>query len=297
MDELESLVELARAVDADMVQRRDAFAALVVRFQDMVFAYAFALLQDDQLAQDAAQEAFTTAYSTLTQLREPKAFPGWLRRIVLTSCNRLVRKKRVATQSLDITPSLGSDQPDPLTTIEARELKRQIYGAIRMLPERQRLAVLLHYVDGYSLRQVAEFLEVSMDAVKKQLQRARYQLHKEMVDILSDDLRGRRPSRDDQFINRVWLFTSLQAADEQGEVAMIELMLVDGLDVNAKDGDGRTLLHWAAYQGHADVTELLLQHGAVLDIQDKSGKTPLAIATDNKHVEVVMLLCRASERP
>jgi DNA-directed RNA polymerase specialized sigma24 family protein len=73
----ESLVKLAQAPDANRAQRHAAFGELVVRFQDMAYGYAYAILGDAHLAQDAAQEAFIAAYQKLAQLREPAAFPGW----------------------------------------------------------------------------------------------------------------------------------------------------------------------------------------------------------------------------
>ena len=62
----------------------DAFNNLVRRFQDMAVGYAYAILRDFQFAEDAAQEAFISAWLFLDSLREPKAFAGWLRRLVFT---------------------------------------------------------------------------------------------------------------------------------------------------------------------------------------------------------------------
>src|ERR1043165_3327702 len=57
----------------------------------MAVASSFAVLGDAYLAQDTAQEAFVIAWQKLEQLREPAAFPGWFKRIVLSQCNRLTR--------------------------------------------------------------------------------------------------------------------------------------------------------------------------------------------------------------
>src|ERR1700754_1106480 len=86
-----------RAVDPRQspAERHEAFGELVARFQDMAFACAFSVLGDFYLAEDAAQEAFITAWQRLGQLRAPEAFAGWLRRIVLTQCSRLTRGKRL----------------------------------------------------------------------------------------------------------------------------------------------------------------------------------------------------------
>jgi DNA-directed RNA polymerase specialized sigma24 family protein len=71
--------------------RHEAFGELVLRFQDMAFACAYAVLGDAYLAEDVAQDAFVVAWQKLDQLREPDAFPGWFKRIVLSQCNRLTR--------------------------------------------------------------------------------------------------------------------------------------------------------------------------------------------------------------
>ena len=71
-----------------------AFEQLVLRFQGMAVGYAFAILGDFHLAEDAAQEAFVEAYAKLASLREPRAFAGWLKRIVFKHCDRLTRRKR-----------------------------------------------------------------------------------------------------------------------------------------------------------------------------------------------------------
>ena len=68
------------------------FADLVKRFQGMAFGYAYTLLRDSHLAQDATQEAFLEVYRSLDTLRSPEAFPSWFRRIVLKHCDRLTRR-------------------------------------------------------------------------------------------------------------------------------------------------------------------------------------------------------------
>src|SRR6185312_7492303 len=102
MDALEVIVTRARDGDAE------AFAALVRRFQDMAVGYGYSILHDFQLAEDAAQEAFFEAYRTLSRLREPAAFAGWFRRIVFKQCDRITRRRVVATVPLDTTPVVSS---------------------------------------------------------------------------------------------------------------------------------------------------------------------------------------------
>jgi RNA polymerase sigma factor (sigma-70 family) len=288
----ESLVTLAQAPGASLAQRHDAFGRLVVRFQDMAYGYAYAILGDAHLAQDAAQEAFIVAYQNLNQLREPKAFPGWLRRIVFTHCNRMTRGQRAHERSLETVPHLASGEPTPLSELEDKEMRERIQAAIQALPESQRMATVLYYIDGYSQKEVAEFLEVSVDAVKKRLQRAREQLQEKVVEMVQENLQEQRPSRDDEFAKSVQLFNSLEATAQYSQLMSIEQMLVDGVGVDARDENGQTLLHWAALHGYLDAVELLIQHRADLDARDNAGQTPSQLAEEMGHSEVADLLRR-----
>ncbi len=295
MSEHETLVSLALNQEISLAERHEAFCELVLRFQDMAYGYAFALLGDAQLAQDAAQEAFISAYQYLAQLNEPGAFPGWLRRIVFTQCARQ-RRGKAHLQDMDMDQDLASEEPDPLSVVEHQELADRIRAAIRELPEQQRMATVLYYIDGYSQQEVAGFLETSVDAVKKQLQRARARLQERMMDMVRDDLQKQRPSNDDRLIQAVRLFTALKEAAEQGELSTIELMLVDGVDPNARNESGQTLLHWAAREGNLEAAELLLRHGARPDLEDDSGKTPLRLAQETGHKAIAELIHRHTRK-
>ena len=111
-----------------------AYGEIVRRFQDMAYGCAYAVLSDFHLAEDATQEAFVEAYRTLGNLREPKAFPGWFRRIVLGQCNRITRKKRVATVPLNaaVDMPLNADAPD--REVARMEMKDAVLDAVRSLP-------------------------------------------------------------------------------------------------------------------------------------------------------------------
>ena len=67
----------------------------------------------------------------------------------------------------------------------------------------------------------------------------------------------------------IQLSTALESVALESQLNTLELLLVDGLDVNTQSKDGQTLLHWAAQRGHLDATELLLKNGADPDAKDK----------------------------
>ena len=70
-----------------------AYSAIVRRFQDMAVGYAYGILGNHDSAKDAAQEAFLEAYTCLGELREPRAFSAWFRRILFKQCDRITRRR------------------------------------------------------------------------------------------------------------------------------------------------------------------------------------------------------------
>jgi RNA polymerase sigma factor (sigma-70 family) len=167
--DIDSIVVRALDAASPAAARREAFGELVIRFQDMAFACAFAVLGDVYLAEDTAQEAFVVAWQKLAQLREPAAFPGWFKRIVLTQCNRLTRCRRLQMVPLEDNTSATTIDPGPHLSAERHDLLTKVMQAINALPENERLVTTLFYVDGYTQADIGEFLEVPVSTVNKRL--------------------------------------------------------------------------------------------------------------------------------
>ncbi len=168
------LVRKAQAAEGR--QREEAFGDLVMQFQPMARAWAYHALGDPQQAQDVAQEAFLTAYQKLDQLRDPAAFPAWLKRIVLTYCHRATRRR-----SPDFLPLDDETLPaDPAASADERDLKEQVTQAVRALPDHERVVTELFYISGCSQQEIAEQLALPLTTVKKRLQYAREHLREAM---------------------------------------------------------------------------------------------------------------------
>ena len=88
------LVEKARDPAAHLDEQHAAFTRLVLQNQHIVFGLALASLRDAEDARDAVQDAFTTAWHRLRQLRDPSAFTPWLKSIAATECLRRQRRRR-----------------------------------------------------------------------------------------------------------------------------------------------------------------------------------------------------------
>ena len=168
MEALESLVRRAQQGDTE------AFGLLVLRFQAMAYGYGYSILKDFHLAEDAAQEAFVEAYRCLRKLVIPRAFPSWFRRIVLKRCDRITRRKQLATTPLGEAHGVADGSPQPAEVLERCQLREAVQRAIRSLPGPEREAVTLYYIDGYSQAEVAAFLDVPATTVKSRLHASRF---------------------------------------------------------------------------------------------------------------------------
>ena len=136
-------------------------------FQDMAVGYAFSLLGDFHLAEDAAQDAFLAAFQELDSLRQPGAFVPWLRTVVGKHCDR-IRRRRRPTEALETDAErLVVDSPSPLDVIGRDAVAGLVGRAIASLPANERDVVTLYYIGEQSGRQVAAFLDVPLTTVKK----------------------------------------------------------------------------------------------------------------------------------
>lgn len=181
---------------------REALRNLVLRFQDPVLAYAFSLLGDYHLAQDAAQEALVSMVRNLGQLREPAAFVGWLRTIVFKHCDR-IRRRRHAELVFPGDDSLIDDRETPDEARAVDEIGACVQRAVAALPAAQREAVTLYYMSDMSGPEVAAFLGLPLTTIKKRLHDAKSALKRRMAKMTEDFLHEKRPSRDDVFSERV----------------------------------------------------------------------------------------------
>lgn len=152
----------------------DAIAQLVRRFRSWAIDFAAAIMEDETLAEDAVQEAFITALQRLPELREPAAFPAWLRQIVRTQAHRITRKRRELP--IAKVADLSDKEPTPPETLDRQELHRKVREAVELLPPAGRQTVELFYLHERSCAEVADLLHIPQGTVKRRLHDARKRL-------------------------------------------------------------------------------------------------------------------------
>jgi F-type H+-transporting ATPase subunit beta len=281
---------------------KEAFDQLVVRFQDMAYASAYAILGDPHLAQDAAQEAFLDAYQNLTHLREPAAFPGWFRRIVFGRSHRelrgQIRAKAPTFVSLDGLLEFNLDIASFNEMAEEIEVAQQVQDAVAALSPNHRMAVVLYYTEGYSQKEIAAYLEVPVSTIKKRLHDARQHLKERIIQMMQEQLQANRPSQNDEFARRVQFFTAILAGDvTQMEQSLRQdrALLTAAVEwkMALKSGYwpmGSTALHLAVGRDDRAAAELLLAYGAPVDAKSRGDTTPLHHAAIMQRPQMARLL-------
>ena len=164
----------------------DAFNTLVIAYQDMLFNTALRILGDDDLAADATQDAFLSAFRGLNTYRGG-SFKAWLLRTVTNTCyDELRRRKRRPTTPLEPDASDGEEMDTPrwladpsLTpeqSAEAVELEHAIQHCLDNLPMEFRTVVVMADLQGLDYTEVATAVRAPLGTIKSRLARARLRL-------------------------------------------------------------------------------------------------------------------------
>jgi len=161
-----AIVARARAGD------RDAFAWLVDAYQEGVRRVTRAVLHDADEADDAAQDAFLSVLVKLEQYDPRRPFRPWLMRIAANVAIDRKRRRQVR-QVQPLAAEAESYEPSPLVQAERSALRERLEAALRHLPERYRIALVLYDVEGYSHPEIADILGIPVGTVRSAVFHAR----------------------------------------------------------------------------------------------------------------------------
>jgi RNA polymerase sigma-70 factor (ECF subfamily) len=176
------------AVQATLNGDQAAFEEIVKRYTPLLYSLAFRLLGQGEEAEDAVQEIFEKTFRALPRFRISKRFFPWLYTIGLNHLRTVERRRRrrgrlrvSSGEPQRMLEIVASDQGNPVKQSELKEGERLALEALDTLRIEQREVFILRQIQGLSVQEVAEVLQIPQGTVKTHLHRAR----KLMIDFLA----------------------------------------------------------------------------------------------------------------
>jgi RNA polymerase sigma-70 factor (ECF subfamily) len=169
---------------------REAFEALVTKYQSKVFSMALSFIRNREAADDAAQEVFLKAYLALPKVHLRSEFGTWLYRIAVNHVKDVLRKKGRAREiSLEDVREVSVTDED---TLEKAELEKEtekrkslVQKLVQALPEKYRVILTLRDIQGLPYEEISQVLHLSPGTVDSRLHRARKMLRHKLAPYLS----------------------------------------------------------------------------------------------------------------
>jgi RNA polymerase sigma-70 factor (ECF subfamily) len=158
-------------VQAILAGRTDAATVFYDRHVDSVQRLAFRLLGPDTEMEDVVHDVFLRALESMPRLRDPAALRGWLFgitiRVVRTRIQRRIRQRWLKIMDPQKVPDIAA-----VSDAGLGEAMRDVYAILDLLPADERIALVLHRVEGLSLEQAAATCETSLATLRRRLARA-----------------------------------------------------------------------------------------------------------------------------
>ena len=171
-----------------------SFEELVSRYRDRVYARAFSIMRNEDLAIDLSQNAWIKAWQRLEQFHGDASFVTWLNRIITNLClDELRRQKRLKTDSIEeIQEDIGPVENlmeiqgfDPIAKLNQQELRERIDDAMDKLSVNHRTVLLLYEYEQLEYKQIADQMDTTIGTVMSRLFYAR----KKMASLLGEALK------------------------------------------------------------------------------------------------------------
>ena len=159
-----------------------AYEVLVTRYQKATVASAMAITKNAFMAEDAAQDAFVTAWMKLNTLQEPGKYGSWVCRIAKNCARNMIGRYRqfLPLDVVENAATVDDRSQNPAELFALSEDRREVKDSVDLLPERVRQIIHLHYFEALSIAEIADRMRISEGTVKWQLHDGRKRIRKEL---------------------------------------------------------------------------------------------------------------------
>ncbi|HEU4672777.1 MAG TPA: RNA polymerase sigma factor [Candidatus Limnocylindrales bacterium] len=160
--------ELLERIQADDL---DAFEILFARYRSPIYRTAYGLTGDAQAAEEVLQDTFARAWQRRTTLILDVSPLPWLHRVALNLCYSRLGRRRLRAEPIEETThgNVRDGTVEPAERAERQELRRIVRDGIAALPPKHQAVVALYYLQGLSLQETAEALDIALGTVKSRL--------------------------------------------------------------------------------------------------------------------------------
>lgn len=166
-----------------------AFSALFVEYKTMVFNVCLGFVPISEDAEDLCQEVFFEVFRSISNFQGKSKLSTWVYRIAVTKSLEMIRNRKRKKRFGFMVSISGGEGPDlkdssrmnhPGMKLENKEKAEALFGAIRHLPENQKIAFTLSQIQGLSYQEICETMDLSKSSVESLIFRARKNLRKEL---------------------------------------------------------------------------------------------------------------------
>jgi len=203
--------------ESELVERiakgeKDLFEIIIRRYNQRLYRIGMSILNDGQEAEDAMQTAYINAYENISKFEGRSSFGTWLTRIMLNQCYGQLRKKRNPTLDVDLLDGITS-MKTPANILMNKELNQALEDAVSLLPEKYRLVFVLREIEGLSVHETADSLNLEDSNVKVRLNRAKVMLRENLTRYMKGSIYDFHLSRCDRITSQVMDYLKNKAAN------------------------------------------------------------------------------------
>lgn len=160
-------------IESVLAGNKQAYAHIINQYKNPLYALVLRMTRNPQTAQDLVQEIFIKVYEQLGKYDQKGSFSSWIYRVATNHCMDEFRKKSYQTKQVEIEDEQVVNYNHPEIVFLKKEKSRQLEKLIAMLPEDERLIILMRFVNELSYQEISELLTIPLSDVRNKLHRAK----------------------------------------------------------------------------------------------------------------------------